>query len=742
MCWALVACATSDDEPETVAVEQHVAVTFANIVNANAVGNSLVKTAGGSNWNAGARSVETVTGDGFLEFTTGEKTRAKTAGLSSSSDASQTYLDPDFSILLGANGIAQVYEFGLAIAGTTTPYAANDVFRVEAVEHVVRYYRNGALFFTSSKLASSPLYVDTALFHVNATLDNVQLSNFVFKDVVNVNVVGNTLTKTGAAGDGTSGVASVRAVRADTGFAEFSSAESNLAKVAGLSNSNPNALSGTILFGVSLRATGEVQVLESGIVRGTFGTYVANDVFRVAVNNSNQIQYSKNSVVFFTSPTTPTYPLFLDVSLIDVGATLTGVSLNDTFWTNLVGADGIGNSLFDISGTSGTFNAGGVSVVSITNDGFVEFTTNENGKAKALGLSNGDTNQDLPDIDFGILMGANASIEIRENNIKRTIPATTYVPGDVFRIAVINNVVTYHKNGTLLFTSSKTPTFPLLVDTALRDTIADSGSTAGQGSTFKDVVFTQTGQGPVPRDPISGFAVPITQTDWNAVFAAAGVAPKTVSQSWALQDSSGDPTATIGTPLTASTGVAALDYQQAVTGWQRRSINFAPDGGAEFMFQIKAIGPDPTIESVLSFGYIGMTANPAATRRVMTITGSAGTEVLLSMTNAGNYRIVCANAATLGTAVATGPVRPMVLQYNRSASQFRAYSNQEIISGAFSTGITNSTKGLGMANGSGTTGPQQNLLATQFRGADAEWTEAEMRAVYNVLLPTGSTVPW
>ncbi|MEQ1736116.1 MAG: hypothetical protein ABL886_06925, partial [Rhodoglobus sp.] len=421
-------------------VEQHLAVTFTNIVNANAVGNSLVKTAGGSNWNAGARSVQTIMGDGFLEFTSGENNRGKTAGLSSSSDASQTFLDLDFSILLGANGIAQVYEFGLAVAGTTTPYAANDVFRVESVEHVVRYYRNGVLFFTSSKLASSPLYVDTALFTVNATLNNVQLSNFVFKDVVNVNVVGNTLTKTGGAGDGTSGVSSVRAVRADTGFAEFSSAEANLAKVAGLSNSNPNALSSSILFGISLGATGQVQVVENGIVRGTFGTYVANDVFRVEVTSSNQVQYTKNGTVFFTSPTTPTYPLFLDVSLIDAGSTLTGVSLNDTFWTNVVGADGIGNSLFDISGTSGVFNAGAVSVSSITNDGFVEFTTNENGKAKAIGLSNGDTNQDLGDIDFGILLGSNASIEIRENNIKRTIPATTYAPGDVFRITVTSNV--------------------------------------------------------------------------------------------------------------------------------------------------------------------------------------------------------------------------------------------------------------------------------------------------------------
>ena len=112
------------------------------------------------------------------------------------------------------------------------------------------------------------------------------------------------------------------------------------------------------------------------------------------------------------------------------------------------------------------------------------------------------------------------------------------------------------------------------------------------------------------------------------------------------------------------------------------------------------------------------------------------------MTNTGQLRIVCAGVATVGASTATGIVRPLMLQYNRTSSAFRAYSDQEITAGTFSTAITSSTKGLGTANGSGTTAGQQSLLAATFRGADAEWTEAEMRAVYNVLLPTGTTVPW
>ena len=53
-----------------------------------------------------------------------------------------------------------------------------------------------------------------------------------------------------------------------------------------------------------------------------------------------------------------------------------------------------------------------------------------------------------------------------------------------------------------------------------------------------------------------------------------------------------------------------------------------------------------------------------------------------------------------------------------------------------------STRGFGTSNNAGSSGIQSTLLAAQFRGANAEWTEAEMRAVMNVLLPVGRTVPW
>jgi hypothetical protein len=110
-----------------------------------------------------------------------------------------------------------------------------------------------------------------------------------------------------------------------------------------------------------------------------------------------------------------------------------------------------------------------------------------------------------------------------------------------------------------------------------------------------------------------------------------------------------------------------------------------------------------------------------------------------------DLRSLCDDTETIGTAEAHGVVRPLFLQYDRTNGVVRAYSDQESIAGPYSpnnTQVDNSSRGFGTSNNTGSSGRQATLLAAQFRGAHAEWTEAEMRAVMHVLLPVGSTVPW
>jgi hypothetical protein len=269
-------------------------------------------------------------------------------------------------------------------------------------------------------------------------------------------------------------------------------------------------------------------------------------------------------------------------------------------------------------------------------------------------------------------------------------------------------------------------------------------NTAGETvSTDFTTVVRPPGQG-IPRDPLSGYAVPLTQADWDRVFAAAGVTPKTVNQSWELQDRDGNPVPTIGSELTASTGADAPSYLQPVTGWARAAVAFSRDGGQAFLSQTRtvAVGPDPTVESALMFSYARV-EKPASTRRIMVIAGGQHNAMLLSMIDNGRLRLRCGDDETIGTTVeAHGAVRPLFLQYDRTNGVARAYSDQEIIAGTYSPDVDNSTRGFGTSDNTGWSGIQATLLAAQFRGANAEWTEAEMRAVMNVLLPVGRTVPW
>jgi hypothetical protein len=62
----------------------------------------------------------------------------------------------------------------------------------------------------------------------------------------------------------------------------------------------------------------------------------------------------------------------------------------------------------------------------------------------------------------------------------------TYAAGDVFRVAVESGVVKYSKNGTVFYTSTMAPQYPLLLDTtfySLNATIGNAVISRGGSST-------------------------------------------------------------------------------------------------------------------------------------------------------------------------------------------------------------------------------------------------------------------
>src|SRR5262249_57107521 len=99
-------------------------------------------------------------------------------------------------------------------------------------------------------------------------------------------------------------------------------------------------------------------------------------------------------------------------------------------------------------------------------DGYVEFTVGELGTLWMAGLSHGNDDTTYADIDFGFRFNGAGYADVLENGVYAGGDAT-YVPGDVFRVAVVNGHVQYSKNGQYLLESSHLPQFPLLLDSSL-----------------------------------------------------------------------------------------------------------------------------------------------------------------------------------------------------------------------------------------------------------------------------------
>ncbi len=132
----------------------------------------------------------------------------------------------------------------------------------------------------------------------------------------------------------------------------------------------------------------------------------------------------------------------------------------------MVAVSAAGNSLTRTATGDSWGTAGASSTQQITSgDGYLEVTATETSSYRMLGLSNGDANQNYGEIDFGFNLATSGMLYVYESGA--SVVASSYATGDVLRVAVEGGVVKYRKNGTVIYTSTVTPTYPLLADTSL-----------------------------------------------------------------------------------------------------------------------------------------------------------------------------------------------------------------------------------------------------------------------------------
>jgi PKD repeat protein len=320
--------------------------TWTNLVGVVAnSSNGLTKTSTTAGWNAGAVSTKTITGYGYVEFSTGELSTGKICGLSNGS-ANQNYTEIDYALSLGAGNIVRIYENNTPITNPSNgslsfgPYAVGDRFRVAVEGGVVRYYKNGTLLYTSANSPNFPLLVDTSLNTHGATITNVVIvSRPTWTNRVGVSVnSNNNLTKTGTTSGWNAGATSAQTLYGD-GSLTFSTAESNTGKMCGLSNGNTGSGYAEIDHALALNAARVVRIYENGATiinpsTGThiFGNYAAGDTFRVAVEGG-VVNYYQNGVLIYTSTNRPKFPLRVDTSFNTPGATITGAVISGA-WSN------------------------------------------------------------------------------------------------------------------------------------------------------------------------------------------------------------------------------------------------------------------------------------------------------------------------------------------------------------------------------------------------------------------------
>ena len=255
-------------------------VVWTGAVGVSVSGNQLTKTAGTGWGNAGAASAQDLSSSGFVEFTALETNTTRAIGLSQG-DTNRDYQDIDFALYLGSDGLAYVYEGG-TLRGSFGSYASGDRFRVEVAAGLVRYRKNGVLLYTSASAPGFPMLIDTALNSSGATLADVTIGRGGFTKDVGILVTEQTVTKTSTTG-WNAGAASAQRILWGDGFVEFTAAETNKRRAAGLSRGDDDQTLEDIDFALILNADASVEIQESGTSLGQFGSYSASDRFRVEV---------------------------------------------------------------------------------------------------------------------------------------------------------------------------------------------------------------------------------------------------------------------------------------------------------------------------------------------------------------------------------------------------------------------------------------------------------------------------
>ena len=141
----------------------------------------------------------------------------------------------------------------------------------------------------------------------------------VWTSAVGVSVSANNLTKTGVAG-WNAGAVSTQSLPSGNGAVQFTASETTSRRMLGLNRGSLNQSYTELDFAFSLGTAGRLYIYENGSPRA-ITTYATGDTLQIAVEGG-VVRYRRNGTLIYTSRVAPSYPLAVDTSLYDPGATL------------------------------------------------------------------------------------------------------------------------------------------------------------------------------------------------------------------------------------------------------------------------------------------------------------------------------------------------------------------------------------------------------------------------------------
>ena len=191
-------------------------------------------------------------------------------------------------------------------------------------------------------------------------------------------------------------------------------------------------------------------------------------------------------------------------------------------WTNLVNATANGNSVTKIAGCDGCSDAGAISQQQIMSGaGYAQFTAGANGSLSFAGLTQSFAVSNPATIAWGLRFQGNV-VEVREGGNYRA--DTSFVPGDTFRVAVQSGVVSYAKNGSVFYTSTVAPAYPIVVAAALLNSNATVANAMISGATGAAAsVSSSSGSGSVGSAGSITWSSPVNVTsNGNSLTKTAG----------------------------------------------------------------------------------------------------------------------------------------------------------------------------------------------------------------------------